>query len=76
MKVTKIVNNTHMVHETTVEDIMKGNKLAKALSEKINAPVRYTVCTKKIMSLLTGKQITEIEGEIFPIDIIMRKSWM
>ncbi len=72
LKVTGIINNTHLIWETTEEDLLKGNSLALKLSHETGIPIRYTVCKRDLIPTLQAK----FEGSIFPIDMLMRKNWM
>lgn len=71
-KVTGLVNNTHLIKETTVEDILRGQRLVKAVSEKLDIPIRYVSVLREVATNLPE----DLEGEIFPIDLIMREDWM
>lgn len=72
IKITGLINNTHMLQYTTVEDVLKGNELVSEVSEKTQIPVKYTCCIKNI-----EKDLPEtIKGEIFIIDMVMREKWM
>lgn len=71
-KVTGIVNNTHMLKSTTVDDVLKGQKLAEELSKKLEIPIKYIVALESIASKLPKN----LEGEIFPIKLYMREEWM
>ncbi|AHM57133.1 ATP/GTP-binding protein [Peptoclostridium acidaminophilum DSM 3953] len=72
IKVTGLINNTHLVRETTVEDVLKGQELAKEVSKALNIPIRYISCMEHI-----AKELPEgLEGEVLPIDMIMREEWM
>ena len=71
-KITALVNNTHMLHDTKVEDIELGNKLVKEIANELNIPIKYTVCKENLCQYLPDK----LEGEIFPIQIYMREDWM
>ncbi len=71
-KITGIINNTHMLKSTTVEDVMKGQKLAEELAEKADIPVKYIIALEEI-----AEDIPEdVEGEVFPIKLFMRDEWM
>ena len=70
-KFTGIVNNTHMCGDTTLEDIMKGYDLALAVSKETNIPLKYNVVVKSLLNVVPQG----LEGEIFPIDIYMKKPW-
>ncbi|WP_139905815.1 ATP-binding protein [Clostridium thermarum] len=72
LKVTHLISNTNMSYETTVEDILKGDKLAGELSKELNIPYRYTVCKRDFIDEIKGK----VAGEILPIDIYMRPEWL
>ncbi len=71
-RISGLVNNTHMLHNTKVEDIEVGDKLVKEIAEKMNIPIKYTVCKEDLCSDLPEY----ISGEIFPIKIYMREDWM
>ncbi len=71
-KVTGIINNTHLLRETSVEDVLKGQRLAKEVSEKLSIPIKYISTLEKIASELPK----DIEGEVFPIKMYMREDWM
>ncbi|WIF95485.1 ATP-binding protein [Caminicella sporogenes] len=71
-KVTGLINNTHLLRETSVEDVLKGQELAKGVSEKLNLPIKYVSTLEKVARLLPK----DLEGEIFPISMYMREDWM
>ncbi|MGL5058279.1 MAG: hypothetical protein ACRC6A_13050 [Fusobacteriaceae bacterium] len=72
MKVTGLVNNTHLLWETKEEDILVGEKLVCEVSKKIDVPIKYTAIKRELIKDLKNK----VSGEILPIDMLMRKSWM
>ena len=65
--VAGIVNNTHMLRETTVDDILNGYKLAKALADDIGVPVVANTCVKE---LYNGEMV------IYPIELYLRPTWL
>ena len=71
-KVTGIVNNTHLLKSTTVEDVLGGQELAVKVSQKLGIPIKYVVAIEKVAEKLPQ----DIEGEIFPIKMYMREEWM
>lgn len=71
-KVTGIINATHLLKATTAEEVIKGNKLAKELSEITKIPIKYNVAMENIAKDLPG----DLEGQIFPIKLYMREEWM
>ena len=42
LKITSIVNNTHLMNETSLDDINKGESIAGELSKEKNIPVKFT----------------------------------
>lgn len=71
-RVTGIVNNTHMLKSTTAEDVLKGQKLAEELSNKVGIPIKYISCIESVASKLPEN----LQGEIFPMNLYMREDWM
>lgn len=70
--VTGLVNNTHLLRETTLEDVLRGQVLAKQVSDKLNIPIKYVSALEEI-----SKQIPQnVRGEIFPMKMYMREDWM
>ena len=76
LKITGLINNTHLLMETKADDILKGYDLCSALSEKLNIPVRYNCCRKEIWDDLKDR-IKEIkEFNVFLTTLYMRDSWL
>lgn len=71
VKITGIVNNTHLLKSTTASDIISGNKLALEVSNKTGIPLKYNVALEDLAS-----SIENLKGEIFPIRLYMREEWM
>ena len=71
-KVTGLVNNTHLMRDTGVEDVLAGQKLMKKVSNKLNIPIKYVSTLETVAQLLPEN----MEGEIFPIKMYMREDWM
>ena len=72
LKVTGLINNTHFIRQTTVEDVLKGQKLAKEVSKLTNIPIKYVSCLRELVDSLPD----DLEGDILPIDLYMREEWM
>lgn len=71
LKVTHLISNTNLGNETEIEDILYGDELVKKLSEYLKISYKYTVCRKDLVDKLNFK----LGGEIYPIDIFMKKPW-
>lgn len=72
VKVTGLVNNTHLLKETSVEDILRGQKLALEVEKETGIGLKYiSVLENVVPDLPEG-----LKGEIFPINLTMREEWM
>lgn len=72
LKVTGLINNTHLLRETTVETVLASQDIIRVASEKLSIPIRYISTLEKVAQALPG----DIDGEIFPIKMYMRDAWM
>ncbi|GMG96666.1 nucleotide-binding protein [Tepidimicrobium xylanilyticum] len=72
VKVTGIINNTHMLKSTTIEDVLRGQELAEKLSQEANLPIKYISAIESVAKELPK----DLEGEIFPMTLYMREEWM
>ncbi len=72
VKVTGLINNTHLLKHTTVEDVLRGLGLCKKVSSTLNIPIKYTCAIESVARKLPN----HIEGQIIPIRMIMREDWM
>ncbi len=72
LKVTGLVNNTHLLKATSVEDVIRGNCLAKEVSEKTGLPLLYNAALSHLIPQLPEN----LEGTLFPIELYLRDEWM
>lgn len=72
VKVTGIVNNTHLLKSTSVEDVVRGYNLALKVSEKTGLPIKYNACLETLVDNLPE----EVKDNVFPIKLFMRDEWM
>ena len=71
LKVTKLISNTNLSYETTVEQIVSGYGIVRELSEELELPIAYTAVRKDLVEDTKEK----IDGEILPVDIYMKPPW-
>ncbi len=78
LRITGIINNTHMLRETTVDHIIKGNSFAKEISKEIGVPIIYNTCQEDLLGELEERLKKEnIEDfPIFPMKLYMRETWL
>jgi len=72
VKVTGLINNTHMLRETSKEDVLKGQRLTEEVSKALDIPVKYT----SVIASLADGIAKEVQNEVLPIHMIMREKWM
>lgn len=73
LKVTGLINNTHLLKDTSLKDVEFGHELTKEVSWEIDIPIRYEVVMKKAAENILNK---EIKDKLFPINLYMREEWM
>ncbi len=73
LKITGLVNNTHMLKATTVEDVEFGHELTKKVSWETDIPIRYEAVIKETAVRIKNQEIIE---KLFPINLYMREEWM
>lgn len=72
LRVTGLINNTHMLKATTIEDIKKGQEVCRKVSKLKNIPIKFISCLEAL-----AKEIPEdFEGDIIPINLYLRDDWM
>lgn len=79
LKFHGLINNTHLLRETTAEDIVKGYKLCRQVSEKLDIPIVWNTCREDLLDdlkqLIADENIEGLEN-IYPIKLYMRPSWL
>lgn len=77
LSVNGLVNNTHLLMETQIEDIYKGNEICKSLSDKLAVPVVYNCCVDNLCTefIENYKELTD-DIVLFPMKLYMRPMWL
>ncbi|MBR3785566.1 MAG: ATP-binding protein [Firmicutes bacterium] len=73
LKFDGIINNTHMLTETTAEMIVKGYRLCSEVSGKLGIPVVWNTCREDLLDDL--KALMDMEN-VYPLKLYMRPSWL
>lgn len=68
LKVTGIINNTHLMDDTSLDDIEKGEIMAYNLSKEKNIPIKYTCVDRKFYQN-NSKILTKYDLFIIDYDI-------
>ena len=78
LKVKGLINNTHLLRETTVEDTLKGYRLCRGISERLHVPIVCNTCQEHLVEEL--RRVCTEQGlddlTIYPMKLYMRPTWM
>ena len=76
LKITGLINNTHMLRSTTCNDVEKGYLLCKAVSQELSVPIKYNCCIKDIVADVQEKNIGNPDFNLFPMTLYTRATWL
>jgi len=65
-----VINNTHLLRETTPEDVWKGRSLCLEIADELGIPLTANCCEARL-----ARQLAPME-RVWPIDLYMRPSWL
>lgn len=71
IKITGLINNSNFLRETKIDDIAYAEKIIKEVAKEVNLPILYTGVYEKIAS-----SICNVEGELIPLKLYLRKEWL
>ncbi len=70
LKAHKIVNNSHLMEFTTAETVGQSAQFAQQTAQQLGLPVAFTAARRQLLPQLSG-----MDGELYPVDIIVKKPW-
>lgn len=73
LTVTGLVHNTHLLQETAVEDILRGDALIRQVSQQTGLPVVYTMIPETLRTQTYG---IDLAGPPFYMRPIVRPDWL
>ncbi len=68
-----LVNNTHLLTETTAEDVLRGHRLCEAVSKETGIPL---LCDCYPERLVKKEELSDIKTPLLPLGMYMRESWL
>jgi len=71
IKITGLINNTNLLRETSLEDLIFGEKVLKEVAERTGLEIKYTGVHEKLLP-----EIRNLGGEIIPLKLYLRKPWL
>lgn len=69
LPINGLVNNTHMLRETTSDDLDRGMELAREVSGISGIPIKYHSIAKERMPITC-------QEDVFPLTLYMRPKWL
>lgn len=80
LKVTGIINNTNLAHETSVADILEGLEVTNEVAEKTGLPIVATLGTPDVLKEFAAYAAEhgigeERTGRLIPIERYMHRDW-
>ncbi len=73
LKINGIINGTHMLRDTQVEDLLLGDQLVRQVSEITGLQIVYTVVEERLKHEVEN---VNLAGDLFFINLIMRPDWL
>jgi len=73
LTVSEIVNNTHLLRETTADDIIKGHELCKAVCEKSG---KHLLLSCYPEGLVDPECLVGLTESLMPLGLYMRSTWL
>lgn len=76
-KFTGLINNTHLLDETTVEEVLRGQEIALEIADRVGVPLICNVMTQDIFEKIQAKQDqqSKLKSPAFVIELQMKKPW-
>lgn len=75
-KITGLINNTHLLKETSTDDILRGYHICMEVNQRLGIPLKYNCCALPLLDELKEKTETYQDFTIFPLQLYMRDSWL
>jgi len=69
LKITKLVNSTHLLFDTSPEDILAGHHVCRRITACKQVELAYNVVWREMPGL---DSLPELEGDLFGIDMTLR----
>ncbi len=73
VNVTKLVNNSNLLEETTPEIILEGNRIISKVSEKLGIPIGITAGMQEVINQLDSRQLSG--SELLPLTKQIHLPW-
>ena len=73
LTVSAIINNSHMLRETTADDVIQGNAFCIEICEKTGKDL---LCNCYPDGIVDPVELKELSGSLMPLGLYMRPTWL
>lgn len=73
LKINGIISNTHMLGETTAEDILRGDRISREIAERLQIPYKYVICSQDMAEECRGLPLS---APLYPLQIFLRPDYL
>lgn len=70
LRVTGLINNTNLMHLTTIKEVLQGEEVLKEVSRELNLPIKYTVVEE------SHHFDYDFEGDLIVLERLVAKKWL
>ena len=71
IRISGLINNSNLLRDTTIDDVLYGEKIIKEVSAFTNLEILYTGIKTDIID-----HSIELAGEVIPLQLYLRKKWL
>lgn len=71
IKITHLINNTNLMEQTTLEDILEGERIVSKIAKDLNVQIAFTSGFKNILQQAEG----QVSGDLFYIRKMITLPW-
>jgi nucleoside-triphosphatase THEP1 len=77
LKFTGLVNNTHLLRETSIDTIKSGVNFCEEVSAILKVPLLYTTCPNFLFDeFIASPYYKSLDHQILPVNLLMRETWL
>ncbi len=76
LKINGFISNTHLLGDTTVQEIVSGYNFCKEIEDITNTPIVYVCGREELLEPLKNDTLKSCQNKMFPLKMIMREEWM
>ncbi len=75
-KVTGLVNNSHLLHQTTKEDVVYGQEIISKVADELKIPIKYTQIKEQLYKDIQADNTVLLGEPVLFESLKNRQSWL